>query len=492
MNASMASYESRQGTTAPLERSIMAPHFFTSTSFSAAPLATIPAPELEQQAGTYGAYASYNSSPTLGSPFRQQQFMERPELSVLASEAVSGRGFRYPRDSRSSLDETPSPSVKVESETSTVKPSISNPPTPSRTFTPNSLVNGGNQVMFNTPLDALMKTIQAKAEVGSTVDTSENGQDPIKTQVKIEQRPPTFPTERDLGMQLRDERLNPKRFSCNIPGCFKRFHQKTHLDIHRRAHTGERPYVCDFPNCGERFTQLGNLKTHERRHTGTKPYKCDICDKRFAQRGNVKAHQQVHDKIKPFRCRLDNCSKSFTLLGNLKSHQNKFHVDTVRALTTKFASLENYDEVSRDDMELLKYFASLYKNSNKGIKGRGKHRRVETLPLLSPISPGSATVQESVFSLPTLPSYYLGLPHLHHTSNTSTSHIPFHGLSHPAAYSFSRPSIVLNIGARESNSNYEMFDTDSVTSTSHTSSTSTGPVSDDDSNREQLAFADRY
>ncbi len=36
------------------------------------------------------------------------------------------------------------------------------------------------------------------------------------------------------------------------------------------------------------------------------------------------------------------------------------------------------DAVSAMDKELWEYFATLYKNSNKGIKGRGKDRRIFT------------------------------------------------------------------------------------------------------------------
>lgn len=32
--------------------------------------------------------------------------------------------------------------------------------------------------------------------------------------------------------------------------------------------------------------------------------------------------------------------------------------------------------MSEGDMELWEYFSTLYKNSNKGIKGRGKDRRI--------------------------------------------------------------------------------------------------------------------
>jgi hypothetical protein len=59
-----------------------------------------------------------------------------------------------------------------------------------------------------------------------------------------------------------------------------------------------------------------------------------------------------------------------------QSHQNKFHAATLRDLTIRFANMPNPDAMTADDRNLWTYFASLYKNSNKGIKGRGKDRKI--------------------------------------------------------------------------------------------------------------------
>ncbi|RPA78286.1 hypothetical protein BJ508DRAFT_188125, partial [Ascobolus immersus RN42] len=167
-----------------------------------------------------------------------------------------------------------------------------------------------------------------------------------------------------------------KRYECTFPSCNKSFFQKTHLEIHTRAHSGDKPYTCNEPGCGQKFSQMGNLKTHQRRHTGEKPFQCEQCGKRFAQRGNVRAHRIVHEGAKPFVCRLESCGKQFTQLGNLKSHQNKFHAQTIRTLTDKFATLPDVSIMTPADRDLFLYFADLYKNSNRGIKGRGKDRKI--------------------------------------------------------------------------------------------------------------------
>ncbi|KAF2114948.1 zinc finger protein-like protein OZF [Lophiotrema nucula] len=215
-----------------------------------------------------------------------------------------------------------------------------------------------SNINFATDVDTLMKAIQAK-----------QSSDPV--------RPPQPPK---LEEEPKTSQKPKKRYQCSMPDCHKSFYQKTHLEIHTRAHTGVKPFVCKEPSCGQRFSQLGNLKTHERRHTGERPYNCDICGKTFAQRGNVRAHKIVHQQIKPFTCKLDDCGKQFTQLGNLKSHQNKFHAQTLRYLTQKFATIRAGELVSRHDKELWEYFAGLYKNSNKGIKGRGKDRRISAAP----------------------------------------------------------------------------------------------------------------
>ena len=255
---------------------------------------------------------------------------------------------------------------------------------PEGTASPEDSSDESKAIVFSTEIDKLMRQIQSKSR---PVEQRQKGKDkPVEVPMLVKPR---------------------KQYLCDVPGCDKAFYQKTHLEIHTRAHTGVKPFLCKEPSCGQRFSQLGNLKTHERRHTGERPYHCDICGKTFAQHGNVRAHKIVHTAAKPFTCKLDGCNKQFTQLGNLKSHQNKFHVEIIRRLKSRFESFREGDVVDEWEKEMWEYFGSLYKNCNKGIKGRGKDRRISMISL-SPTRHNHAQRRDSIVSASSLSSNSAG------------------------------------------------------------------------------------
>ncbi|KAI6251451.1 Asparagine-rich zinc finger protein AZF1 [Erysiphe necator] len=392
-------------------RALMAPHYVPLPTYSAAPITTVvshhnhvpplppPLPQQQQQQQhlhlqnpfAFNHYQLPNNNNVV-SQFTNSYLQSRPTLSYsITHDSSLVRGMPFCRPQRQGFiietqqNQNQGQNIKNESAWHPSPELSITTPVSQRSSCSPVTKKAASEASFGTEVDTLMKAIQSKPSNQSQAAThvpkreSVVGLVPLSCQAAENCNYEILRYSRLTQTGLQDEAgrsKSKKRYQCTIEGCTKSFFQKTHLDIHERAHTGVKPYSCKQPGCNRTFSQLGNLKTHERRHTGERPYQCETCGKRFAQRGNVRAHRIVHDQAKPYVCILDDCGKQFTQLGNLKSHQNKFHISTLRTLTERWASVQDGDSVPAADKELWEYFAKLYKNSNKGIKGRGKDRKV--------------------------------------------------------------------------------------------------------------------
>ena len=104
--------------------------------------------------------------------------------------------------------------------------------------------------------------------------------------------------------------------------CGATFTQSAALKRHvSTIHHGERKYVCT--DCGKSFKQAHHLAQHEKQHTQQKSYGCGICNRLFLDQANLHKHMRTHTDSKPFEC--NECGRHFRqkhhLQEHLKTHQ---------------------------------------------------------------------------------------------------------------------------------------------------------------------------
>ncbi|KAK9420336.1 putative C2H2-type domain-containing protein [Seiridium unicorne] len=359
----------------------------------------------------------------------------------------------------------------------------------------------------NTHIDEMMRAIQAQEsdedddveeeeeeeEDGEEEDEDEEDQDTPKGSL---QSPPCSSAGSRCSSprstkSKRRNKLSKEKRRCTWEGCKRTFTQGTHMRIHMRSHTGEKPYACTFQNCHWTFSQHGNLKTHFRRHTGEKPYKCDQCPREFAQKGNLRAHQSVHDPTKRFHCLIDNCDKPFTQRGNLKNHQNKFHKESVMKYIELFSNKTLNELQDPEDRKLFVHFKDVYKNMNRGIKGRGRGRTIQ--------KKSNNNQMQALHDVPMYPSQQR-TPPMEHSIPHQFSHLPSypqHGL--PQAQSWQGYPVAPRDGSYHvvpaTRTHYDMYELEhenmsSSASSAGTISTPATSVYDEEHGR-SLAFRDR-
>ncbi|CAK8697864.1 unnamed protein product [Clavelina lepadiformis] len=147
-------------------------------------------------------------------------------------------------------------------------------------------------------------------------DADDQGSDSNNNTIIISATLPTVAQETEIESQPMQS------FKCDHANCKKKYSTAHHLKVHKRTHTGEKPFVCKWKNCTKVFTTSYALKSHVRVHTGEKPYPCpqSSCNKAFKTSGDLQKHIRTHTGVKPFKCPFEGCGKAFTTSNICKVH----------------------------------------------------------------------------------------------------------------------------------------------------------------------------
>lgn len=247
VDASLMQYNSIPTTTTAVHRNTLPAQFISDNTYSMAPMASPQSPPYPSSNSFLFHPYTPPSPPSISPSFNKQ-----------AITADTDAGYQRDPYQASQLQQDASPTIKYELQVA-VPPSLDPTSTTVKTITRNIAENEANEVVFNTEVDDLMKAIQSKdqAEKGSDFGAAAYPSPPHLDEEKFNLRRKSCTPDDTSSTTSQSGKERQKKYVCDIKGCGKRCSQKTQLETHKRAHTGEKPFVgCHIPDSPETFVNF--------------------------------------------------------------------------------------------------------------------------------------------------------------------------------------------------------------------------------------------
>lgn len=116
------------------------------------------------------------------------------------------------------------------------------------------------------------------------------------------------------------------KFQCDM--CSKSFAHKNSLHLHKRIHSGVKPFHC--VECDQSFARSDYYVAHQRKHNiesqsqkSSKGFGCKICNNVFAYKHVLRRHQDMHYNQMNFSCSI--CDMKFQRKDYLTAHVRVSH-----------------------------------------------------------------------------------------------------------------------------------------------------------------------
>lgn len=123
----------------------------------------------------------------------------------------------------------------------------------------------------------------------------------------------------DESTKQHEQKCNTKRYFCDL--CDYMTFSTGNLELHKRKHTGERPFACG--NCDKRFTRVSHLNQHAKVHANDFEMHCSMCGRGFAESAELLKHE-MKCKNRQFQCHM--CRDVHNRMDNLRRHIKITHM----------------------------------------------------------------------------------------------------------------------------------------------------------------------